>query len=156
MSSNAARNLRNTPVLWTLSGRGKIIIDYLLQVIDASAALHIRPLEFQLIILRHTEGSRGGRGCHRLTSSAAQSVQAWLVMALWRTTEIHSLLSCLYILRKSTNNCKYELLINANYMCPRLLIAFFIFSLRQITHKYDKEVTDTWLDNGFFLQYGVY
>lgn len=38
----------------------------------------------------------------------------------------------LHILWNSTNNCWYELLIKANYMDPWLiLIAFFIFSLRQ-------------------------
>lgn len=47
--------------LWTLSGSGKSIPDYPPQVTDTSAVLRIRPLEFQLIILRHMEG-RKGRG----------------------------------------------------------------------------------------------
>lgn len=48
------------PELWTLSGSSKTIPDYLAQVTDTLAVLRIRPLEFQLIIVRLTEGRRGG------------------------------------------------------------------------------------------------
>lgn len=67
------------PELCTLSGSGKRIPDYLPQVTDTSGVLHIRPLEFQLIILRLTEGRGTGRG-GRVLICWLHHLPVWFVM----------------------------------------------------------------------------
>lgn len=123
------------PELWTLSGSGKSIPDYPPQVIDASAVLRIRPLEFQLI--RHSEGRRReegwGCGCNLLTSSAAQSVQVRFVMIVNDIMmNITIELQCLHFSlhhRQSAKLLVVWIINNCKLYVPTTLLNCFPFSL---------------------------